>query len=104
MKKYLLALLLVAVPTLADDSYWYTAASIGHWFDGEYEDHFSYQPDGKMPVFISGGYAWEIGNWEYSLEGKHRSNLDLGWPVGPAGENEYHRNGFFGEVKYKFKD
>lgn len=84
----------------ADEGYWYTSFSVGHFLDGDYDMS---NPDGKLPAWIAFGYEKEWGNWEAHAEVVHRSNVDLGWPVGPAGESEYSRNGVKAGIKYKFK-
>lgn len=82
----------------ADESYYYVEASMGHWFNGEYSGG---EQDGEIPATVALGRAWERGQWEVSIEARHRSNLDLGWPFN--NKPEYSRNGLFTKLQYRWK-
>ena len=89
----------------SSDQYWYVDVKVGYWTDANYGGE---EPDGKVPIVFSFGRkyedAWGIEHFDIFFEAKHRSNLDLGWPFGPAGEDEYSRNGGFAGATYKFKE
>ncbi len=82
------------------EGYFYTEVSLGHWVDGNAK---GLEPDGELPIVFNFGKAWETDNIDSFIEVRHRSNLDLGWPVTKAGANEYSRNGVFIGFKYKFR-
>lgn len=82
------------------EDYFYTDLSVGYWVDAEYRGK---EPDGRLPIVFNFGYNKEVDNWDLYGEVRHRSNIDLGWPVGSAGEDEYSRNGFFLGARYKYK-
>ena len=84
----------------ADEQYFYTDISIGHWLDGRYKGE---EPDGKLPVTFAFGRAYEDKNLTLYGEIRHRSNLDLGFPVRPFGADEYSSNGIFAGARYKYK-
>lgn len=106
MKKYTLLLALVLMSPLAHaeitDSYNYVEASVGSFFNGSPEN--PRYPEGNLPVYLKAGHVWEFGKkLHISVEYTHRSNLDIGWPFGTAGEHEYNRDGAFVSFRYKFR-
>lgn len=82
----------------ADDEYYYAELAVGHFFKGYYGEIPGTAPDGQLPATAKLGRAWERGDWTYYGELRHRSNLDLGWPINS--KPEYSRSGMFGGVRY----
>lgn len=77
------------------DEYYYAEVSVGHFFKGDYR---STTPDGQLPATAKLGKAWDLGDWMYFAEIRHRSNLDLGWPINH--KSEYSRSGLFAGARY----
>ena len=96
-----LALMAHCSAASADDEYYYIEGSLGHFFNGYYRGA---EPDGKIPARAAIGRAWERGDWTYFTELSHRSNLDLGTPIGSASEAEYTREGVFAGFRYKWRN
>ncbi len=84
------------------NEYNYIELKVGGFFEGCFDKVNCDTPDGRFPSYISLGHAWEGDTWNVDVELMHRSNLDIGFPVTKTGTPEYHRNGIFGKIRYKF--
>jgi len=98
MKTILFCLIFLSSYSNAVETYYYTEVSIGHFFDGDYDDKDN--PDGQLPATISVGKAWVGGVMDLAVEFRHRSNLDIGIPF--SHDEEYSRNGVFIRLRHKW--